>query len=91
MTKAELAALIASKTDLTKASAEQALNAVLESVQDALVEEGKLTLTGFGVFSVEARKERAGRNPRTGAVLTIAASNTIRFRPGKMLKDAVQG
>ena len=48
-----------------------------------------LTLTGFGTFVAETRQERQGRNPRTGDVITIAASKVVRFRPGKMLKDAL--
>ena len=61
----------------------------LESVQEMLAEDGKLTLTGFGTFVAETRQERQGRNPRTGDVITIAASKVVRFRPGKMLKDAL--
>ena len=69
--------------------AERSLNAMLESVQEMLAEDGKLTLTGFGTFVAETRQERQGRNPRTGDVITIAASKVVRFRPGKMLKDAL--
>lgn len=90
MTKAELVAQIASKANLTKAAAERSLNAMLESIQDILAEEGKLTLTGFGTFAVETRKERKGRNPRTGDPITIAASKIVKFRPGKTLKDSVK-
>jgi DNA-binding protein HU-beta len=89
MTKADLVAKIAGKASMTKAGAERALNAFLESVQDVLVKEGKLTLTGFGTFSVESRKERKGRNPRTGATIKIPASKVVKFRPGKNLKDSV--
>lgn len=89
MTKAELVAQIASKANLTKAAAERSLNAMLESIQELLSEDGKLTLTGFGTFAVETRKERPGRNPRTGESITIAASKVVKFRPGKLLKDAV--
>ena len=74
---------------MTKAAAERSLNAMLESVQEMLAEDGKLTLTGFGTFVAETRQERQGRNPRTGDVITIAASKVVRFRPGKMLKDAL--
>jgi DNA-binding protein HU-beta len=88
MTKADLVAKIADKASMTKAGAERALNSFLESVQDVLVKEGKLTLTGFGTFSVESRKERKGRNPRTGAAIKIPASKVVKFRPGKNLKDA---
>lgn len=89
MTKADLVAKIAGKATITKASAERVLNAFLESVQDVLVKENKLTLTGFGTFSLESRKARKGRNPRTGATINIPASKVVKFRPGKNLKDSV--
>lgn len=89
MTKADLVAKIAGKSGITKAGAERALNAFLESVEDVLVEDGKLTLTGFGTFAVESRQERTGRNPRTGAAIKIPASKVVKFRPGKNLKDSV--
>ena len=63
MTKAELIVKIAEKANLTKANAERALNAFLETVEGTLVKEGKLTLTGFGTFNVDKRKARVGRNP----------------------------
>lgn len=89
MTKAELIAQIATKANLTKAAAERSVNAMLESIQELLSEDGKLTLTGFGTFAVEERQERQGRNPRTGESIQIAASKVVKFRPGKQLKDAV--
>ncbi len=90
MTKADLVAKIAEKADTTKANAERALNAFLEAVEATLVKEGKLTLTGFGTFVVEERKERTGRNPRTGGTITIPACKVAKFRPGKLLKEAVK-
>lgn len=90
MTKAELVAKIADKASTTKANAERALNAFLEAVEATLVKEGKLTLTGFGTFVVEQRKARTGRNPRTGKAITIPATKVVKFRPGKLLKDAVK-
>ncbi len=90
MTKADLVSKIADKAGLTKSGSEKALNAFLESVQDTLVSEGKLTLTGFGTFAVEQRKARNGRNPRTGEEIKIPASKVVKFRPGKILKDAVK-
>jgi DNA-binding protein HU-beta len=90
MTKADLVAKIAAKANMPKAAAERALNAFLDSVKETLVKEGKLTLTGFGAFSVETRKARPGRNPRTGAKITIPASKMVKFRAGKLLKDAVK-
>lgn len=90
MTKAELVALIATKADLNKAAAERALNAVLASLEETLAAEGKVTLTGFGTLDVETRKERTGRNPRTGKPITIPAAKVVKFRTGKLLKNAVQ-
>ncbi|MDD3312044.1 HU family DNA-binding protein [Pseudodesulfovibrio sp.] len=90
MTKADLIVKIAEKANLTKANAERALNAFLETVEATLVKEGKLTLTGFGTFSVDKRKARVGRNPRTGAEIKIPATKVVKFHPGKVLKDAVK-
>jgi len=90
MTKAELVSKIAEKAGLTKADSEKALNAFLSAVEETLVSEGKLTLTGFGTFAVEERKERTGRNPRTGDEIKIPACKVVKFRPGKLLKEAVK-
>jgi DNA-binding protein HU-beta len=90
MTKADLVGKIAEKAGLTKANAERALNAFLDEVEKTLVADGKLTLTGFGTFSVEKRQARTGRNPRTGAVIKIPATKVVKFRPGKILKDSVK-
>ena len=90
MTKADLIARISTSTAFSKAEAERSLNALLDTMQEGLASDGKIALTGFGSFTVETRKEREGRNPRTGEAMTIAASRVVRFRPGKMLKDAVK-
>jgi len=90
MTKADLVSKIAEKASLTKSDSEKALNAFLDSVQDTLVKEGKLTLTGFGTFAVENRKARNGRNPRTGEEIKIPACKVVKFRPGKVLKETVK-
>ena len=66
------------------------LDGVADAVEDVLVKEGKLTLTGFGTFQVEKRKARVGRNPRTGKEIKIPATKVVKFRPGKLLKDAVK-
>lgn len=89
MTKAEFITQIASKANLTKIDAERAINALVESIQETLLKEGKLTLIGFGTFLVEQREEHPGRNPRTGEVITVAASKAVKFRPSKILKDAL--
>lgn len=90
MTKADLVVKIAEKANITKANAERALNAFLDTVESTLVKDGKLTLTGFGTFKVEERKARTGRNPRTGEKIEIPATKVVKFSPGKLLKDAVK-
>lgn len=90
MTKAELIASIAAKADLNKTSAEHVLNAILDAMQEMLAAEGKITLTGFGTLEVQTRSERTGRNPRTGKPLTIPSAKVVKFRAGKILKNALQ-
>lgn len=90
MTKAELIAKIAEKASITKSAAETFLNAFLSSVEDTLKTEQKLFLSGFGTLVVEKRKERTGRNPRTGQAIQIPASNVVKFRPAKALKECVR-
>jgi DNA-binding protein HU-beta len=76
---------------MTKADAEKALNATTDAITSELAKGGSLSLIGFGTFSVKERGERTGRNPQTGASMTIAASKAPGFKPGKALKDAVNG
>jgi DNA-binding protein HU-beta len=91
MTKADLVAKIKDKAGLeTKAEAERALDSMLDVISDALSKGEKVTFTGFGTFSVNERKARTGRNPRTGDTITIPAAKVVKFAPGKLLKDAVQ-
>jgi DNA-binding protein HU-beta len=90
MTKADLVVKIAETAGITKANAERALNAFLDAVEDTLVKDGKLMLTGFGSFAVETRKARKGRNPKTGKAISIPEAKVVKFRAGKLLKDAVK-
>lgn len=91
MTKAELVDKICAKADLsTKAKAEEALDAVLECLQEALAAGETVTFTGFGSFKINQRAERKGRNPRSGEEIIIPACKVVKFTPGKSLKDAVQ-
>ena len=90
MTKAELIAGIAKETRISKASAEKAINAFTNSVTKALKKGDKLTLTGFGTFSLAKRRARKGRNPQTGKEIKIPANKVAKFKPGKMLKSAVK-
>ena len=90
MTKAELIASIGKEAKISKASAEKALNAFASSVTKALKKGDKLTLTGFGTFSVAKRKARMGRNPQTGKEIKIGATRVAKFKPGNLLKGAVK-
>ena len=89
MNKGELVAAIANKTELTKADAEKALKAFIETVSEELKNGGKVQLMGFGTFEVVERGERTGRNPQTGEEMKIAASKAPKFKAGKALKDAL--
>ncbi len=89
MNKAELVADVADRSGLTKRDAEKAVNAIVESIEGALVKGDKVSLVGFGTFEVRSRAERSGRNPRTGATLKIAASKVPAFKAGKALKDTI--
>jgi DNA-binding protein HU-beta len=91
MTKAELVAKIADEAKLSKAAAEKALNAFINNVTKALKKGDKITLTGFGTFSVTKRKARKGRNPQTGEVIKIKAAKVPKFSAGKGLKTTVSG
>lgn len=90
LNKTELVSSIAEKSQLTKKDAEKALNAFFASVEEALAKGEKVQLVGFGTFEVRERAERTGRNPQTGAEITIAAAKVPAFKAGKALKDAVQ-
>lgn len=89
MNKTELIDAIAAAADLPKASAGRALDAIVDSVTDALSKGDQVTLVGFGTFAVKHRAAREGRNPQTGQTIQIKASNVPGFKPGKALKDAV--
>ena len=89
MNKTELIDALAGKSGLTKADAGRAVDGVMEIITEALGKGESVTLVGFGTFSVSRRGSRKGKNPRTGATITIKARNTPKFKPGKALKDSV--
>ena len=89
MNKTDLIDAIASAADIPKASAGRALDAVVDSITDALKKGDQVSLVGFGTFAVKHRAAREGRNPQTGATIQIKASNVPGFKAGKALKDAV--
>jgi DNA-binding protein HU-beta len=94
MNKSEMAQALASKTDLNKADATRAIEAIF-SPEDGLITEAlrqgdRVQITGFGTFETRERKARTGRNPRTGHEIRIGPTTSASFRPGKALKDAVK-
>ena len=89
MNKAEFVDAVAEKASMSKADATTAVDAVLDSLTEAMKNGEQVTLVGFGTFLVRKREARTGRNPRTGEALEIAASNAPSFKAGKALKDAV--
>jgi len=90
MTKAELIDKIASGAGLSKADASRSIDSTLDAIKAALKKGQKVTLVGFGTFSVIKRKARKGRNPKTGQVINIPAAKSPKFSSGKALKDAVR-
>ncbi|MBW2475267.1 MAG: HU family DNA-binding protein [Deltaproteobacteria bacterium] len=89
MTKADLVNSIAEKAGLSKADAEKALKAFTDAVTDALKAGEKVSLVGFGTFSVGQRAARTGQNPQTGAKINIPAAKVPKFKAGKALKDSI--
>ena len=89
MNKQDLIDAMADKADISKVSAETALNTLLESIVATVAEDGKVAIAGFGNFELSHRSARSGRNPQTGETIQIAASNVPKFKAGKKFKDAV--
>lgn len=87
MNKAELIDAMASDAGVSKAQAKKALDSFTSNVADALGKGGRVSLVGFGSFSVSKRQAREGRNPQTGAPIKIAAKNVAKFKPGAELND----
>lgn len=90
MTKKELVASMADNAAISKAKAEKAFDAFIKGVTNTLKKGGKVTLVGFGTFSVSKRAARKGRNPQTGAEIRIPAAKVPKFTAGKGLKKAVK-
>jgi DNA-binding protein HU-beta len=89
--KTELIEHIALEAELTKAAATRALDALISGVTKSLSGGDVVSILGFGTFDVSERAERTGRNPRTGESIKIAGTKVPKFRPGKALKDALNG
>jgi len=89
MNKGELVDKIAAATGISKTAAGGAIDTIIEAVTGTLKKGGRVTLVGFGTFSVSQRKARNGRNPQTGSVIKIAARKVAKFTPGIELKKSV--
>ena len=89
MKKSELIKVIAKKAEISNKDAEKALNATIETIIEAVANNDKIQLTGFGTFEQRQRNARTGVDPRTGNTIEIAASKVPAFKAGKAFKDAV--
>ncbi|MBA7511277.1 DNA-binding protein HU-beta [subsurface metagenome] len=90
MTKAELIDKIAAKADISKKAANVTLNTFVDSVTSALKKGDRVSLVGFGTFSVAKRKARIARNPRTGEKINVPARKAPKFKAGRELKNALR-
>ena len=88
MNKTERVAAVAEKAEISKKEADSAVNAVIESIIEAVASKDKVQIVGFGTFEARERKEKIGKNPRTGEEIKIAASVVPAFKAGKAFKDA---
>lgn len=91
MNKTELIEAISKESGLSGKDAEAGLNATITVIEKSLKKKQDVRVTGFGTFSITRTKARKGRNPATGEAIKIKASNSPRFKPGKTLKDFVNG
>lgn len=89
MTKAELVEAVAKATQLNKRVANEAVDATFENICKAIRKNKRFQVPGFGTFTVRSRKARKGKNPQTGAVMTIKASRTVGFKPAPDLKKSL--
>lgn len=89
MNKNEFIEAVANASDMSKADASKAVDAVISTITDTLKSGDSVTLVGFGTFLVRDREARAGRNPQTGETIQIAAAKVPAFKAGKALKDAL--
>lgn len=89
MNKSDLIDAIATDAGISKTAAKAALESVTNNITSTLKDGGKVSLIGWGTWSVSNRPARDGRNPQTGATIKIAAKNVVKFKPGAGLSDAV--
>ena len=92
MTKAELVEKVSDKVDgLTKKQTEVIINTIFDSIKEALAVGDKIEIRGFGSFKIRSRKEREGRNPKTGSPVSVPSKKVPFFKAGKELKELVDG
>jgi DNA-binding protein HU-beta len=89
MTKADLIEVVAKATHLNKREAGEAVDATFDAIAKAIKKSKRFQVPGFGTFTVRSRKSRKGRNPQTGAAITIKASRTVGFKPAPDLKKGL--
>lgn len=89
MNKGELVDAVAEKASVTKKEADQVITATIDAIMDAVADGKKVTLVGFGSFEPRERKEREGRNPKTGDTMVIPATTVPAFSAGKLFKEKV--
>lgn len=89
MRKSDIAARVVDRTGMSRADAAGAVDAVFEAVAEALARREQVRIAGFGLFTTRSRAARAGRNPRTGEPVAVAASTAPTFRPARALREAV--
>ena len=89
MTKTDLIAQVAANTEMSKKSAEMAVNAAFEALGKAMAEGEKISISGFGTFETKEREARVGRNPHTKEAIEIPATRVPAFKASKALKDIV--
>ena len=91
MNKSELVTLVAEKTGFSKKDTEKTIDTMFTAIADVMAAGGKMQISGFGTFETKDRAARTGHNPRTGEEIAIAAATMPVFKPGKVLKDKVDG
>lgn len=90
MNKKDLVDMVALKSSIPKAKAEEAVTAVFESIAEALKDGDRAQFVGFGTFSVSKRESRTARNPKTGEAIQVPAKNVVKFKVGSELADSIK-
>ena len=89
MTKSQLIESVSDRIDVPRKRAEDVVNAVFDAMKDALLEDERIEVRGFGSFTIREYKAKKGRNPRTGAQVQVDEKKSVHFKPGKELRERV--